>query len=134
MIPQGSTFFPPRSNLPSLSFVRRTLILLIGVLLSLLLGSVLNMCYAFNPLMTVTILPTEDMETLRLKGFDGTPGWLTLLGIRLLFLAQVMISLLVSSSSASGSALTGQSLLGILCLPLSLPCPCSLSISLLQDE
>ena len=37
--------------------------------------------------------------------------------------AQVVISWFVSSSLASGSALNAQSLLGILCLSLSLPLP-----------
>ena len=49
-------------------------------------------------------------------------------------LAQVMISQLVGLNPAQGSALTVQSLLGILSLPLSLPLPClcSLSFSLYQ--
>ena len=44
----------------------------------------------------------------------GTPGWLNLLSVQLLILAQVMISQFVSSSPASGSVLTVRSLLGIL--------------------
>ena len=42
-----------------------------------------------------------------------------------LTLAQVMISWFMGSSPASGFALTAQSLLGILRLPLSLPLPAS---------
>ena len=48
-----------------------------------------------------------------------TPGWLSQLCLRLLILAQVMISQLVNSSSASDSAMSARSLLGILSLPLS---------------
>ena len=46
--------------------------------------------------------------------------------------AQVMISQLVGSSPPSGSVLAAQSLkpAWILCLPLSLPLPCSRSLSL----
>ena len=44
--------------------------------------------------------------------------------------AQVMISLFLSVSPALGCALTMQSLLRILCLPLSLLLPCSLCLSL----
>ena len=44
-------------------------------------------------------------------------------------LAQVTISQFMGSSPALGSVLTMQSLLGILCLPLSLPLPHSLSLS-----
>ena len=59
----------------------------------------------------------------------GAPGWLSQLGVQLLVPAQVMISQFVSSSPASGSLLTAQSLPGILSLPLSL-CPSStLSVS-----
>ena len=59
----------------------------------------------------------------------GTSGWLSQLSVRLLILAQVMISRFVSSSHVLGLVLTVQSLLGILslllsrCLPLSLPLP-----------
>ena len=51
--------------------------------------------------------------------------------VKHLTLAQVMISWLVSSSPTSGSVLTARSLelLPILCLPLSLPLPCSCSVS-----
>ena len=48
---------------------------------------------------------------------------------RLLVSAQVMTSWFVGSSPALGSMLTAQSLLGIVSLPLSLPVPCSLSLS-----
>ena len=50
-------------------------------------------------------------------------------------LAQVMISRSMSSSPASGSVLTAQGLglLRILCLPLSLPLPCSLALSLKSE-
>ena len=53
------------------------------------------------------------------------PGWLRWLSIQLLISAQVMISWFMSSSPASGCALTVRSLLEILSLPLSLcpPCP-----------
>ena len=47
----------------------------------------------------------------------GRLGWLI---IQLLILAQVMISWFVGLSFMSGSALAALSLLGILCLPLSL--------------
>ena len=53
----------------------------------------------------------------------GSVGWAQLT------LAQVMISSSVSSSPVSGSVLTAQSLLRILCLPLSLPLPHSCSVS-----
>ena len=48
------------------------------------------------------------------------------------WVAQVMISRFVSLSPTSGSVLTAQSLelLRILCLPLSLPLPCSCHLSL----
>ena len=48
----------------------------------------------------------------------GVHGWLSQLSIWLLILAQVMISRFVSLSPALGSALTVQSLFGILSLPL----------------
>ena len=47
----------------------------------------------------------------------GVPGWLSWLSVRLLILAQVMISHLMSSSTASGSALAVWSLLGFLSPP-----------------
>ena len=50
----------------------------------------------------------------------GAPGWLSRLSIQLLVWAQVMISRFVSSSPTLSSALTSQSLLGILSLSLSL--------------
>ena len=53
----------------------------------------------------------------------GAPGWLSWLRVRLLVWAQGMISRFVRLSPMSGSVLTVQSLLGILCLPLSLPLP-----------
>ena len=59
----------------------------------------------------------------------GAPGWLSRLSIQLLISSHVMISQFTSSSSTSGSVLTAGSLLGILCLPLSLPLP-YLSLSL----
>ena len=55
--------------------------------------------------------------------FLGAPGWLSRLSIRLLILAQVLISWLAGSSNMSGPGLTARSLLGILSLPLSLPLP-----------
>ena len=61
---------------------------------------------------------------------DGVPGWLSLLSIRLLVSIQVMISQSVRLSPVPGSVLTAQSLLGILSLPLSLPLPLLLSVSL----
>ena len=59
------------------------------------------------------------------------PGWLSWLSVRLLILAQVMISRFVSLSPRLGSALTVWNLLGILSLSLSLslPLPCSLMLS-----
>ena len=57
----------------------------------------------------------------------GATGWLSQLSVQLLISAQVMILWFVSSSPASGSSPTAQSLLGILSLPLSLPLPCLLS-------
>ena len=53
---------------------------------------------------------------------SGVPGWLSQLSLRILISAQVMISQFVSSSPTS--ALTVQSLLGILCLLLSLTLSC----------
>ena len=53
----------------------------------------------------------------------GVSGGLHQLSLRFLVLAQVMISWFMSSSSASGSVLTVQSLLGIFSLPVSLPLP-----------
>ena len=50
---------------------------------------------------------------------EGMPGWLSWLSIWLLLLAQVVISLFMSSSPTSGSVLTVWSLLGILSLSLS---------------
>ena len=63
----------------------------------------------------------------------GAPGWLSRLSVRP---AQVMISRFVSSSPVSGSVLTTQSLelLWILCLPLSLPLPCSCLVSLSPNK
>ena len=58
------------------------------------------------------------------------PGWLSQLRILLLISAQVMISWLVGSSPMLGSTLTVQTLLGIPSLPLSLPFPQVLSVSL----
>ena len=49
-------------------------------------------------------------------------------------LAQVMITRFVGSSPASDSALTAQSLLGILSLPRSLPLPSTFSLSLPQNK
>ena len=60
----------------------------------------------------------------------GVPGWLSLLSIRLLTSAQVMISQFVSLSPMSGSLLTGWSLLGILALSFSLSAPPPFSLSL----
>ena len=48
--------------------------------------------------------------------------------------AQVMISQFVGQSPGSGSSLTVQSLLGILSLSVSVPLPCSFSISLSQNK
>ena len=64
----------------------------------------------------------------------GVPGWLSRLSIRLLILVQVMISWFVGSCPTLGSALTVWSLLGILCLPLSLPLLCSLKINKLKKK
>ena len=70
------------------------------------------------------------------KELGGAPGWLSGLSVPLLVSAQVMISQFVGSSPTSGSALTAQSLLEILSLPLcpspvcALCLPPSLSFSL----
>ena len=62
---------------------------------------------------------------------SAAPGWLSQLSIRLLVLAQVMISWFLSSSPRLGSALSSQSLLGDSFSPsLSAPPPLSLSLSL----
>ena len=53
----------------------------------------------------------------------GVPEWLSRSSVQLLFLAHVTISRFVSLSLALGSALTGQNLLGILSLSLSLSAP-----------
>ena len=61
----------------------------------------------------------------------GVPGWLRQLSIRLLTSAHVMISQLVSSSSASRSVLTAWSRLGFLSLLPTRACvhACALSLS-----
>ena len=59
---------------------------------------------------------------------ERVPGWLIQLGIQVLISAQVRISWFVGSSPVLGSALTVQSLLGILSLSLW-PSP-ALSLSL----
>ena len=59
----------------------------------------------------------------------GAPWWLSGLSVQLLVSAQVTTPRFMSSSPAWGPALTVWSLLGILCLPLSLPLPRSLSLS-----
>ena len=59
-------------------------------------------------------LEVNDHTThLLIRNKCGAPGWLSWLRLGLLVLAQVMISLFVRSSPASGSTLTAQSLLGI---------------------
>ena len=73
--------------------------------------------------------------TLTAEGSYETPGWLSRLSTQLLILAQVMISQLVSSSRASGSVLTAQSLEPALdsvspSVSLLLPCLHSVSLSL----
>ena len=67
-------------------------------------------------------LPSPRSFLHYLKRRPGAPGWLSRLSGRLLVLAQVMISRLVSLSPESGSVLTTRSLLGILFLSLLLPC------------
>ena len=62
----------------------------------------------------------------------GAPGWLSRLSVRLLVLAQVVISWFTSSSPALASALAVQSLLGILSLSLC-PSPAS-SLSLSHSQ
>ena len=57
------------------------------------------------------------------KKKTGVPGWLSQLSVRLLILAQVMISRFVGWSPVSVSVLTAQSLLGSLSLSLSLWAP-----------
>ena len=65
----------------------------------------------------------------------GAPGWLSLLILRLLVSAQVMISQFRSSSPLSGSALTAAgSAWDSLAPSLSLPLPHLLSISLSQNK
>ena len=59
----------------------------------------------------------------------GAPGWLSCLSIRFLISAQVMISWFMTLSPASSSALTVQSLLGILSPSLSAPPPLALYLS-----
>ena len=63
---------------------------------------------------------------------SGAPGWLSRVSVRLLILAQVMISQFMSSSPTSGSALTVQTLLWILSLSpsLSVPPPLTCVLSL----
>ena len=63
------------------------------------------------------------LRTTQMIIIPGVPGWLSRLNIRLLILAQVIISQFMKSSPASGSVLTVQSLIGILCLPFSLFSP-----------
>ena len=79
-------------------------------------------------LASFTLLPLETSP------LWGAAEWLSQLSIRLLISAQVMISCFMSSSPTSGSALTAWSLLGILCLPLSVsaspPVMCVYSFSL----
>ena len=62
------------------------------------------------------------------KRIPGVPEWLSPLSVRLLISAQDMNSQFVSSSPASGSALTAQGLLGILFPSLSVPVCLSLSL------
>ena len=70
----------------------------------------------------------------------GVPGWPSWLSIWLVVLAQVVISQFMRLNPLPGSALTAQSLLGILSLPRSLPLPHSraqvlfLSNKLKKDE
>ena len=54
--------------------------------------------------------------------------------VKCLTLAQVMISQFVSSSPLSGSLLSAQSLLCILCPPLSLPLPHTLALKNKQKK
>ena len=71
-----------------------------GILLNFL-----NLLYSYNctPFLTSNIVPYGFYSRLY---WAGAPGWLSQLSIPLLISAQVMISGLVSSNSASGSALT----------------------------
>ena len=62
----------------------------------------------------------QNKTTLVRKKSLGAPGWLSRLSVRLLILAEVIISQFVGSSPTSGSALMLQSLLGILSLLLVL--------------
>ena len=63
----------------------------------------------------------QERVEVRLKvGRTRAPGWLSVLSIWLLILAQVMISWLVGSNPASGSVQIAQSLCGALSLSLSL--------------
>ena len=62
------------------------------------------------------------------------PGWLSQLSIRLSILAGVVTSRSVERSPPSGSALTVQTLLEILSLPLSLPLSNSCALCLSQNK
>ena len=62
-------------------------------------------------------------------GFNNRFERCLVVSIQLLILAQGMISRFLGSGAASGSVLTGWSLLGIHILSLSLPLPCSLCLS-----
>ena len=85
--------------------------------------------------MSYRIILTSDIggRGVNLKAIPGVPGWLSRSSVQLLVSGQVMISRFVGSSSASGSALTGWSLLRILSpllsLSLSLPGLCCLCLS-----
>ena len=70
-----------------------------------------------SPICSLTL---NCLRALRICLVTGAPGCLSRLGIWFLVLAQIMISWFLSLSPASGSVLTVWSLLGILCLCLSL--------------
>ena len=86
-------------------------------------------------LFVIWMSSVEKMSTssAHLKKFLGAPGWLSWLSVRLLISAQVMISRSVSSSPASDSVLTAQSLepaLDSVSPSLSTPPPLALCLSL----
>ena len=81
------------------------------------------------PLCSHSIIVEISVLTFKSCIVMGTWG-LSWLSIWLLVLAQGMISQFVSSSPTLGTMLTAQSLPGILSLPLSLPLPCLLCLSL----
>ena len=81
-------------------------------------------------------IPFRQLSELHYQPLLHNPesGWLTLLSIRLLISAQVMILRFMGLSPASGSVLTVWSLLGILSPPLSAPPLLVLSLKINKNE